>query len=174
MRVESAPHSSEPVEIAIDSKVGQASLGMFSPKEESWICFFGVNVEYRPTPVLAPHNVLAKLLPAAVQARLRSIEVEEAEEPYVLAWGKTMTSNKTLKVLANAMNKMMQHQRLSTELCRTYELDPRNNYHVMALRELIRTAYDIECGARDETTNTRMTLYLWRTDKCKKRGAALV
>ena len=68
----------------------------------------------------------------------------------MLAWGKTMKSHKTLKVLANAMNKMMQHQCLSTELCRTYELDPRNNYHVMALRELIRTAYDIECGARDE------------------------
>ena len=60
MRVESAPHSSEPVEIAIDSKVGQASLGMFSPKEESWIRFFGVNVEYRPTPVLALTDVLAE------------------------------------------------------------------------------------------------------------------
>ena len=174
MRVESAPLSSEPVEIAIDSKVGQASLGMFSPKEESWICFFGVNVEYSPTPVLHLTDMLAKLLPPAVQARLRSIDVDGAEAPYVLAWDKTMKSHKTLKVLANAMNKMMQHQCLSTELCRTYELDPRNNYHVMALRELIRTAYDIECGARTRTKNTRMSLYLWRTDKCKKRGAALV
>ena len=49
------------------------------------------------------------------------------------------------------MNKMMQHQRLSTELCKAYEMSSCNNYHVMALRELIRTAYDIECGARDET-----------------------
>ena len=149
--VESAPHSSEPVEIAIDSKVGQASLGMFSPKEKSWIRFFDVNVEYRATPLLALTNVLAESLPQAVQARLRSIEVGEAEARYVLAWDKTMRSHETLKVLANAMNKMMQHQRLSTELCGAYELDPCNNYHVMALRELIRTAYDIECGAMDKT-----------------------
>ena len=72
MRVESAPHSSEPVEIAIDSKVGQASLGMFNPSKDSWTRFFDVNVEYRPTPLLALTKVFTDRLPQAVQARLRS------------------------------------------------------------------------------------------------------
>ena len=97
-------------------------------------------------------------------------EVKQAEEKCIDVWGKTMTSNRTLKSLSNAMNKMMQHQHLSTDLCKAYELSSCNNYHVMALREFIRTANDIECGARDETTQYLQDTMLVKNRQVQQKG----
>ena len=148
LRVEAPLHSGETVEIAVDSKVGQASMGLFNPDKDDWDLLFGAPVVFKCAPALDLTEHVTIDLPLAVQTRLKSLQVKQADAGCKQAWDKSLASGNTRGTLKTKLWRMVQQQGLATKLCRLFGLDPGNSYHVMALRELIRTVYDIESGAK--------------------------